>query len=57
MYCVKCGGETSFEIISGDTIPRNICKACNHIHYVNPKIIVGALPCRDDQVLWKWENL
>ena len=51
MYCVKCGGETSFEIISGDTIPRNICKACNHIHYVNPKIIVGALPCRDDQVL------
>ena len=51
MYCVKCGGETSFEIISGDSIPRNICKACDHIHYVNPKIIVGAVPCRNDQVL------
>lgn len=51
MYCLKCGNRTSFEIIPGDTIARNICKACNYIHYVNPKIIVGALPYKDDKVL------
>ena len=51
MYCIKCGGKTKSEIINGDNIPRNKCDACNYIHYINPKIIVGALPYRDDRVL------
>ena len=51
MYCIKCGGKTKNEIINGDNIPRNKCEACNYIHYINPKIIVGALPYRDDRVL------
>ena len=51
MYCIKCGSKTILETILGDTISRNICKVCNYIHYVNPKIIVGALPFREDKVL------
>ena len=51
MYCIKCGGKTKSEIINGDNIPRNRCEACNYIHYINPKIIVGALPYRNDRVL------
>ena len=51
MYCIKCGGKTKSEIIKRDNIPRNKCEACNYIHYINPKIIVGALPYRDDRVL------
>ena len=51
MYCIKCGGKTKNEIINGDNIPRNKCEACNYIHYINPKIIVGALPYRNDRVL------
>ena len=51
MYCIKCGGKTKSEIIKRDNIPRNKCEACNYIHYINPKIIVGALPYRDDKVL------
>ena len=51
MYCIKCGGKTKSDIINGDNIPRNRCEACNYIHYINPKIIVGALPIRDDKVL------
>tara|TARA_Y100000991_G_scaffold175656_1_gene137652 strand:- start:110 stop:637 length:528 start_codon:yes stop_codon:yes gene_type:complete len=51
MYCIKCGGKTKSDIISGDNIPRNRCEACNYIHYINPKIIVGALPFRNDKVL------
>ena len=51
MFCIKCGSKTTLELISGDTISRNICNVCNYIHYVNPKIIVGALPLKDDKVL------
>ena len=51
MFCIKCGSRTTLELISGDTISRNICNVCNYIHYVNPKIIVGALPLKDDKVL------
>jgi len=51
VFCIKCGSKTTLELISGDTISRNICKVCNYIHYVNPKIIVGALPVKHDKVL------
>jgi ADP-ribose pyrophosphatase YjhB (NUDIX family) len=51
VFCIKCGSKTTLELISGDTISRNICNVCNYIHYVNPKIIVGALPLKDDKVL------
>ena len=57
MYCIKCGGKTKNEIINGDNIPRNRCEACNYIHYINPKIIVGALPYRDDRVLLCKRNI
>ena len=51
VFCIKCGSKTTLELISGDTISRNICNVCDYIHYVNPKIIVGALPLKDDKVL------
>ncbi len=27
----------------GDTLERDVCARCGHIHYVNPKIVVGAV--------------
>jgi ADP-ribose pyrophosphatase YjhB (NUDIX family) len=27
----------------GDTLARDVCARCGHIHYVNPKIVVGAV--------------
>jgi ADP-ribose pyrophosphatase YjhB (NUDIX family) len=30
---------------------RDVCEACGHIHYFNPKIVVGALPIWGDRVL------
>ncbi|MCE9524140.1 MAG: NUDIX hydrolase [Alphaproteobacteria bacterium] len=27
----------------GDTFERDVCATCGHIHYVNPKIVVGAV--------------
>ena len=51
MFCIKCGNKTTLELIHGDTFSRDVCKVCNYIHYVNPKIIVGALALKDDKVL------
>jgi ADP-ribose pyrophosphatase YjhB (NUDIX family) len=30
-------------IPDGDTLERDVCATCGHIHYVNPKIVVGAV--------------
>ncbi len=30
-------------IPSGDSMERDICARCGHIHYVNPKIVVGSV--------------
>lgn len=27
----------------GDTLERDVCARCGHVHYVNPKIVVGAV--------------
>ena len=27
----------------GDTMERDVCATCGHVHYVNPKIVVGAV--------------
>ncbi len=51
MFCTKCGNKTNYIKINGDSRYRDVCNKCNHINYVNPKMIVGALPFRDDMVL------
>ncbi|MDZ4738531.1 MAG: NUDIX hydrolase [Alphaproteobacteria bacterium] len=30
-------------IPDGDNLERDVCARCGHIHYVNPKIVVGAV--------------
>ena len=51
MYCVKCGEKTNNLLVNGDSMYRDVCSACNYIHYINPKIIVGVLPFKGDRVL------
>ena len=50
-FCSNCGASVSHEIPPGDDRPRAVCKACNTIHYENPRIIAGCLPYYEDQVL------
>jgi ADP-ribose pyrophosphatase YjhB (NUDIX family) len=35
----------------GDTAERDICGQCGHIHYTNPKIIVGSVVAHGDRIL------
>ena len=33
-------------------MPRHVCTACGHIHYQNPRIVVGTLPLWGDKILF-----
>lgn len=35
----------------GDTVERYVCGQCSHIHYANPKIVVGAVVSHEDRIL------
>ncbi len=50
-FCSRCGARVSFRIPPDDTLPRHVCDACGEIHYLNPKVIVGAIAEWEDQIL------
>jgi ADP-ribose pyrophosphatase YjhB (NUDIX family) len=50
-YCSSCGATVTCRIPPGDTLPRHVCDACGAIHYLNPKIVVGAIPEWEDRIL------
>lgn len=50
-FCAKCGNKTDSVIPEGDHAPRDVCTVCGHIHYVNPKLITGAIPIHEGKVL------
>ena len=43
-YCSACGAGVTYRIPEGDDRERAVCNACDTVHYVNPRIIVGCLP-------------
>jgi len=42
-YCRQCGEPVSQLTPSGDNRLRYVCECCGHIHYENPKNVVGCL--------------
>lgn len=50
-FCGNCGFETIDKVPLGDHQTRNVCPKCNTIHYVNPKVICGALALWENKVL------
>jgi len=42
-YCSSCGATVTQRIPEGDSHPRHVCGQCGTIHYINPKMVVGAL--------------
>lgn len=47
-FCSLCGEHVQLKIPTDDNRPRFVCKSCEHIHYENPKLIVGTLPIAPD---------
>jgi ADP-ribose pyrophosphatase YjhB (NUDIX family) len=51
-FCPQCGSEQlDLTIPDGDNRARQVCLKCGQIHYVNPKVIVGAVVMWQDQFL------
>ncbi len=50
-FCTSCGAAVALRIPEGDDRQRYVCTACEFIHYINPRIIVGCLPVHQDKVL------
>lgn len=50
-YCTLCAQPLSLRIPATDDRTRHVCDACGHVHYLNPRIIVCALPAWEDKVL------
>jgi ADP-ribose pyrophosphatase YjhB (NUDIX family) len=50
-YCEECGAPVRFTIPAGDQLPRHVCEACGHIHYRNPRLVVGCVPEHEERIL------
>jgi ADP-ribose pyrophosphatase YjhB (NUDIX family) len=50
-FCSSCGSGVELRIPEGDDRERFVCSRCEIIHYVNPRVIVGALAVWEDRVL------
>lgn len=46
-FCSRCGSTLRFGTIDGEDRERLACEACGHIAYVNPRLVVTALPVTD----------
>lgn len=45
------GAHFERRVPEGDTAERYVCGRCGHIHYTNPKIVVGSVVVHDDRIL------
>jgi len=50
-FCSQCGGVVSIRTPDGDTLPRHVCDGCGHIHYSNPKLVVGCIAEWEEKIL------
>ncbi|MCL2658495.1 MAG: NUDIX hydrolase [Betaproteobacteria bacterium] len=50
-FCSHCGAPVTLRIPPGDQLPRHVCDRCHTIHYLNPKLIVGAIPEWGERIL------
>lgn len=57
-HCRQCGHTVEKRLPDdGDTRERDICTACNTVHYINPLNVVGTVPWWDDRILLCKRNI
>ena len=50
-FCNRCGAPTTLKTPPGDGLPRQICTRCGHIHYENPRLVVGCVATWEERIL------
>ncbi len=56
-FCPTCGGPLQERWVSAEGRDRLVCEACRSIFYLNPKVVAGAIPLRDGQVVLLRRNI
>ena len=56
-FCPRCGGRLQGQWVEGEGRERPVCQACGFILYLNPKVVAGAIPFRDGQVILLRRNI
>ena len=51
LFCNQCGASVDSLIPPGDALLRAVCSKCGHIHYENPRMIVGCIAEFEDKIL------
>lgn len=46
-HCSRCGAELVFGPVAGEERDRLTCPSCGHVAYLNPRLVVTALPVTD----------
>ncbi len=47
-FCPNCGSPVELRQPPDDHRMRHVCTVCSAIHYLNPKVVVGAIPEWED---------
>lgn len=47
-HCSNCGGKLGLRPVTGEERHRLVCASCGHIAYVNPRLVVTAIPVTAD---------
>lgn len=50
-FCSDCGAPNRRSRPEGDNLDRDVCTDCGKIHYINPKVVVGAVCEWDGKIL------
>jgi ADP-ribose pyrophosphatase YjhB (NUDIX family) len=51
-YCTKCASNVEYELPpDGDNHKRYVCTKCKHVHYQNPKVVIGTISIHDNKIL------
>jgi ADP-ribose pyrophosphatase YjhB (NUDIX family) len=50
-FCPHCGGPLSERLLETEDRPRLVCDRCQHILYLDPKVVVGVIVERRGRIL------
>ncbi len=49
-FCPACGAPLVERFVPDEGRNRLVCESCGRIHYLNPKVVAGALPVVDGRI-------
>ncbi len=56
-FCCLCGAPMETKIPIDDDHTRSVCTQCAHVHYENPKMVVGCIPVSREKILMCKRNI